>query len=102
MRNIVIGFAICLVFILCIGAGRYQVGKFLSPDIYTQNYDPNDPIYRYIPPAESSWIEQFGDNERTRLLHSISEIRVVVAAQSKRLFELESRFPDVNGVDPNE
>jgi hypothetical protein len=56
-------------------------------------YDPNDAIYRYIAPADPSWIEKFGDDERTRLIHSISELRVVVAAQSKRLLALE---------DPNE
>jgi hypothetical protein len=53
-------------------------------------YDPNDPAYKYIPEADPTWIEKFGASERTRLLHSISELRFVVAAQGKRLVELEN------------
>ena len=52
-------------------------------------YDPNDPAYKFIPAAPKEWTDKFGDNERTRLIHSISELRVVVAAQSKRILELE-------------
>jgi len=52
-------------------------------------YNPNDPIYKFINPAPEDWTGQFGDNERTRLLHSISELRVVVAAQGLRILSLE-------------
>ena len=59
-------------------------------------YDPNNLIYRYIPPAHESWIKEFGDNERTRLFHSVSEIRMIQAALNGRLLALEN--PDPNGV----
>jgi hypothetical protein len=54
-------------------------------------YDPNAPEYRWIPEAPSDWTGQFGANERTRLLHAISELRAVVAAQGKRLLALEAQ-----------
>jgi hypothetical protein len=57
-------------------------------------YDPNDAAYKYIPAAPPDWIEMFGDNERTRLLHTISELRVVVGNIGKRMMEPV--------VDPNE
>ncbi len=63
-------------------------------EIVDTSYDPNDPIFRYIPPADETWTEQFGDTERTRLIHSISEVRVLLANVSKRLMLLE----DPNGV----
>jgi hypothetical protein len=59
------------------------------------NYDPNDPIYKFIPEADPSWIKEFGDNERVRLIHSISELRVVVANMGKRLLELEKEPNEV-------
>jgi hypothetical protein len=62
-------------------------------DNYAGVYDPNDPAYKYIPEADPTWIEKFGASERTRLLHSISELRFVVAAQGRRIMALE---------DPNE
>jgi len=56
---------------------------------FDDSYDPNDPIYQLIPEAPSDWIEKFGDTERTRLIRCLSELRVVVALQGKRLKELE-------------
>lgn len=53
------------------------------------SYDPNDRAYKFIPEAPDDWIAEFGTSERTRLLHSISELRVVVAAQGKRILALE-------------
>ena len=67
-----------------------------KPDVVS--YDPNDPIYKFIPAAPVEWTDMFGDTERTRLIHSISELRVVTAAQGQMLMELA----DPNGVDPNE
>ena len=69
------------------------------------NYDQNDPAYRFVPAAPDEWKELFGDNERTRLIHSISEMRVVIAAQGGRILELEKRLADPNETetrDPNE
>jgi hypothetical protein len=73
----------------------------------SKSYDPNDPIYKFIPEADPSWIKEFGDNERTRLLHTISELRFVVAMQGKRMMELEQWLKTQYGLDelysdPNE
>jgi hypothetical protein len=48
-------------------------------------YDPNDPMYNFIPMAHVSWREKYGDNERTRLIYSISEMRVAIAGINKIL-----------------
>jgi len=69
-------------------------------------YDPNDPIYKFIPLAGEDWIDRFGDTEKTRLYHAISEIRVVVATQTRAIIELQDlcrRFkPDGLVLDPND
>jgi hypothetical protein len=82
-----------------VGMVRYPIGRPVPPEIYTAVCDPCDPIYKFIPPADPSWTEMFGDNERTRLIHSISELRVVVVDQGIRLLGLEKAL-DPN--DPNE
>jgi len=70
----------------------------VAMEMTTESYDPNDGAYKFIPEAPADWREQFGTNERTRLLHSISELRVVVARQGRLLMEMR----DPNKVDPNE
>jgi hypothetical protein len=59
------------------------------------SYNPNDLAYKFIPPAPKEWTDQFGDTERTRLIHSISELRIVVANQSRHILALEKK------IDPN-
>ena len=63
---------------------------------YSKLYDPNRPEYKFLQPAPKDWTDRFGDTERTCLIHAISELRVVVAAQSRRLLELEKK------LEPNE
>ncbi len=65
----------------------------------TVAYDPNDAIYKFIPVAGDDWIEQFGDTDDTRMKHTVSELRVVVASVSKRLLALENQNVV---VDPND
>ena len=57
-------------------------------------YDPNELIYQYIPPAHETWRQQFGDNERTRILHTISELRVSLALLNDRVKKLEAKDPN--------
>jgi hypothetical protein len=59
-------------------------------------YDPNDPIYKFIPEAPKDWRDKFGTSERTRLMHSISELRVVVAAQGQILTDLKKDPNEIN------
>jgi len=68
------------------------------------SYDADNPAYKFIPAAPGEWIERFGDNERTRLLHTISELRVVVADQGRRLIALEKEidYVDINPKDEGE
>ena len=61
----------------------------------TESYDSQHAIYKFIPPADRSWTDRFGDTDNTRMKYTVSELRVVVAEQGKRLLALEL-------VDPNE
>ena len=65
-------------------------------------YDPNDAIFKFIPEAGDDWLERFGTGERTRLIHTISEIRVVVAAQGNTIKALDARLKALEPADPNE
>ena len=83
------------------GMVRYQVGIPISRDIYTEPFDANDPAYKFfvinygepnapkLQSAPDDWIKMCGDNERTLIFHAVSELRVAVAIQSKRILELE-------------
>lgn len=75
---------------------RYPVGQNVPHEVYTAPFDPCDPIYKFLRPPPPDWAERFGDNERTCLIHAVSELRVVVSAQSKRLVELEAYHKDPN------
>ncbi len=72
-----------LTVLILIGLIGMLVGCATVPQ--TRPYDPNDAAYKFIPAAPADWIEMFGDNERTRLLHSISELRVVVNRQGETI-----------------
>lgn len=74
------------------------LGNLIVPDL-RNGYNPDDPIYRYIVPADETWTDKFGDTERVRLIHAISELRVVVNNQGRLL----QQMLDPNGVkDPND
>jgi len=83
---------------------RYTVGQPVPASVYTEPFDPCDPAYKFLQPPPKDWADQFGNNERTCLIHAISELRVVVAAQGKRILELEAwrQKHDPKPVDPNE
>ena len=96
-------------------ASRYPVGQPVPASVYTEPFDPCDPAYKFIQTnfgepnkpkwqaAPDDWILKFGNNERTMLIHSISELRVVVAQQTKRLMVLEAIHKDeLTPKDPNE
>lgn len=70
---------------------RYPVGESVPVEVYTASFDPCDPAYRFLAPPPKDWIVQFGNNERTMLIHAVSELRVIVAEQGRRLLELEKR-----------
>ncbi len=63
--------------------GLLTLGCATTPQ--SRPYDPNDAAYKFIPAAPADWIEMFGDNERTRLIHSLSEARVVLNRQGKTI-----------------
>jgi hypothetical protein len=69
-------------------------------EMESASYDPNDPLYKFIPPAPQDWIDIGGDTERTRIIHRISELSVVMSAQSKKILELESEIDELK--DPND
>jgi len=98
MRNVVIAVLIglCVIFV----GMRYQVGEPVPAGVYTEpfqsdgiyrfiqtGFDPNDP--KKVQAAPDDWVQKFGNNERTLILYNISELRVIVANQAKRIAELE-------------
>ena len=63
--------------------------EYTVTTVYPDIYDPNDEIYSYLPEPPGHWKEKYGDVERTRLIHALSEQRIAIALQGKRLKELE-------------
>ena len=112
---VLIGLCVAIAFLVFVFAGihRYPVGQPVPASVYTEPFDPCDPAYKFIQTnygepnkpkwqaAPDDWIQKFGNNERTALIHSISELRVVVAAQSKRLMALEDWQKKQPAFDPN-
>jgi len=78
------------------GVPRYPVGQPVSSSVYTEPFDPCDPAYKFINPPPKDWAEKFGNSERTMLIHAVSELRVVVAAQGLRILALEKGLKDVD------
>ena len=86
-----------------IAEARYRVE--VPSDVYTIQYDPNDLVYKFLSQPPLNWTEQFGDNERTAIIHAISELRVVVVEQGRRLLALEKFNKDsfdIAAWDPNQ
>lgn len=67
-------------------------------ELETGSYDPNNAIYKFIPLAGADWIEKFGDSDDTRMKHTISELRVVVADMNRRILAIEKTVSDPNEV----
>jgi hypothetical protein len=101
--EVIIGILIGMCFTIA-AAVRYQ--QTVSPAVYTATFEPADGIYKFcqtdfgepnkpkLQSAPDDWVKQFGNNERTLLFHTISELRMVVANQSKRIMALEAGDPN--------
>jgi len=116
-RTITLILLLCLPVVLVGGVKmvRYPVGQPVPSSVYTDPFDPCDPAYKYMQTnygepntprwqaAPDDWVQRFGDNERTMLLHAVSELRVVAAAQSKRILALEAwqKEQPLWQIDPN-
>lgn len=61
-------------------------------------YDANDPIYQFIPIPPANWVESFGDNERSRVLHSVSELRLVLATMGRTIITLEAEVQELKAI----
>ena len=107
---------LCVLGGLCMAMVRYPVGKPVPTDVYTASFEQDD-IYKFLQTdygepnkpklqsAPNDWIEKFGDNERTLLFHTISELRVVVANQGQRIVTLTDRLDNMEAKlvrDPND
>lgn len=102
-----IAIVLMLAMVAC-GAGlvRYPIGRLVPAEIYTAPFDPCDPGYKFfqirygdpnapvLQSAPDDWIAKLGDNERTMILHTLSELRLAVVALSRQVAEQKA--------DPNE
>lgn len=85
-----------LVFILVVAlfAGcktlpRYTEASVNLPrDIYTQDIDPNDPIYKVMSHPPDTWRAQFGDSERSALAYQHALARQQRAELRQAITEL--------------
>lgn len=99
-----------LMFLICMSMVRYPVGESVPPEVYTAPFapdgiyrfmqtsflsDPNDPnSVKKVQAAPNDWITTFGNNERTLIFHTLSELRFIQAQQAQRLLELEKKDPN--------
>ncbi len=88
------GMAACVVVLVCMAA-TYQT--VVSNEVYTAIIDPNDNIYKFLEPVDPNWLRDFGDNERTRVIYTVSVNRgrilrdeQVMSLMAQRLIALES------------
>lgn len=109
-RHVVsIGLCVAIAFLVFVFAGihRYPVGQPVPAPVYTEPFDPCDPAYKFIQTnygepnkpkwqaAPDDWVRKFGNNERTMLIHAVSELRVVVASLSKEVAGLKVTVADL-------
>lgn len=120
MKQYLISLSMLLAVIGGVKMVRYPIGEPVPCEVYTSPFDAGDPAYKFfqtnygepnkpkMQAAPDDWIQKFGNNERTMLLHTISELRVVVAQQGDRILGLEkwnksvqdTMIPEIK--DPNE
>lgn len=55
-------------------------------------YDPNAQELSFLEPADPNWIRDFGDNERTRIVHQISKNRVMILRDEQIISEIAGRL----------
>jgi len=58
-------------------------------DQYTYPSDPNDIIYQHSLAPNKSWVDQVGDNERTRIFYNIGAILLKINDFERRLRAIE-------------
>jgi len=104
--------AVGMMLIICMSMVRYPVGQPVPMGVYTEPFSPEDGIYKFmqivylsdpndpnspkkVQAAPDDWISAFGNNERTMLFHTLSELRVIVAQQGNRLINLELRIENL-------
>ena len=92
MRNLVIVLAVLM---MCVGCMETQTER---------PYDPNAPELQYILPTDPNWANDYGDNERTRLLMNVSVNRGMALQNRNVLAEISKRFLALEAlhIDPNE
>lgn len=61
-------------------------------------YDPNAPELSFLEPADPNWIRDFGDNERTKLIHQISKNRVMILRDEQIISEIAKRLLAIEKV----
>jgi hypothetical protein len=91
--------------ILNVAMVRYPIGAVVPVEVYTAPMDPNDPIYQTMPLAPAEMKKYLGDNERTRLFHTVHALIRAVNGLDKRVKSLETKVIEPNepaAADPNE
>jgi len=97
-----------LAIVISIVTFAYQMGLSSSQrqlltyqkQVNVQSYDPNDSIYVLLPTANKVWIDRFGDNERTRIMYNLVQMRTALIQHAEKIRDLDikSRMIDANEV----
>jgi hypothetical protein len=95
---------VCVIFTLCASMyAQREVHDMLhemqgKPVLVGPVYDPNDPIYQWIPIPPDGWVEIHGDNERSRVLHCISEMRLALGTMGRKIIDLEAEVKELRAM----
>lgn len=69
-----------------------------GPVLVGPSYDANDAIYQFIPVPPDNWVDQFGDNERSRVLHSLSELRIVLGTMGRTMITMQTELQELRAL----
>ena len=58
--------------------------------IVAYEFDPNDPLVPFLSTPPETWLEKFGDSERSRTIYTIAELRVLHQQQQQMLDKLNT------------
>jgi hypothetical protein len=95
MKDIALMLIFCFTLVLCVVLVKTD---FYDSGITSVSFDPNAPMYRYLPKPPPAWTTQYGETEASRVAWAITALRVEQVQQGKKL----ALVKDICFNDPNE